>query len=304
MIQVLKAMIVREIQEHKVAFVYAPFFVSIILCLVIASVYFGGTNIQTDQFNFSTEYYDEEIRQAMQSVSSVSRIDIVRTGLLVLGFPILLTVGFGLLAYSLSTFADERKDRSLIFWRSLPVSDLTTVLSKVFTVTLIVPLMVLPFIILLQLVSMTSASIFFATNDIVSFGWLWGSYIFTDWFRIIFSLWAQSLWSLPLFLWLMLAGTYAARPIAGAIVPPVILIVLERIIFKTNLVLEFIENRIGFWSRADSFPKEYQELRVVDVSDIFLLFSTQAFWIGILASVILVAGIVYVRSSNSDHAID
>ncbi len=304
MIKVLKAMIVREIQEHKVAFVYAPFFVSIILCFVIASVYFGGTNIQTDQFNFSTEYYDEEIRQAMQSVSSVSRIDIVRTGLLVLGFPILLTVGFGLLAYSLSTFADERKDRSLIFWRSLPVSDLTTVLSKVFIVTLIVPLMVIPYIILLQLVSMTSASIFFATNDIVSFSWLWGSYIITDWFRIIFSLWAQALWSLPLFLWLMLAGTYAARPIAGAIVPPVILIVLEGVIFKTNLVLEFIENRIGFWSRSDSFPKEYQEIRVVDISDILLLFSTQAFWIGILASVILVAGIVYVRSSNSDHAID
>mgnify|MGYP001473607723 FL=1 len=304
MIQILKAMIVREIQEHKVAFVYAPFFVSFILCFVIASVYFGGTSIQTDQFNFSTEYYDEEIRQAMQSVSSVSRIDIVRTGLLVLGFPILLTVGFGLLAYSLSTFADERKDRSLIFWRSLPVSDLTTVLSKVFVVTLIVPLMVLPYIILLQLVAMTSASIFFATNDIVSFGWLWGSYIITDWFRIIFSLWAQGLWSLPLFLWLMLAGTFAARPIAGAIVPPVILIVLEGVIFKTNLVLEFIENRIGFWSRSDSFPKEYQELRVVDISDILLLFSTQAFWIGILASVILVAGIVYVRSSNSDHAID
>ena len=304
MIQVLKAMTVREIQEHKVAFVYAPFFVSIILCFVIASVYFGGTNIQTDQFNFSTEYYDEEIRQAMQSVSSVSRIDIVRTGLLVLGFPILLTVGFGLLAYSLSTFADERKDRSLIFWRSLPVSDLTTVLSKVFIVTLIVPLMVIPYIILLQLVAMTSASIFFATNDIVSFGWLWGSYIITDWFRIIFSLWAQALWSLPLFLWLMLAGTYAARPIAGAIVPPVILIVLEGVIFKTNLVLEFIENRIGFWSRSDSFPKEYQEIRVVDISDILLLFSTQAFWIGILASVILVVGIVYVRSSNSDHAID
>jgi len=304
MIQVLKAMIVREIQEHKVAFVYAPFFVSFILCFVIASVYFGGTSIQTDQFNFSTEYYDEEIRQAMQSVSSVSRIDIVRTGLLVLGFPILLTVGFGLLAYSLSTFADERKDRSLIFWRSLPVSDLTTVLSKVFVVTLIVPLMVLPYIILLQLVAMTSASIFFATNDIVSFGWLWGSYIITDWFRIIFSLWAQALWSLPLFLWLMLAGTFAARPIAGAIVPPVILIVLEGVIFKTNLVLEFIENRIGFWSRSDSFPKEYQELRVVDITDILLLFSTQAFWVGILASVILVAGIVYFRSSNSDHAID
>tara|TARA_Y100000768_G_scaffold384390_1_gene368342 strand:- start:745 stop:1053 length:309 start_codon:yes stop_codon:yes gene_type:complete len=102
----------------------------------------------------------------------------------------------------------------------------------------------------------------------------------------------------------MLAGTYASRPIAGAIVPPVILIVLEGIIFKSNSVLEFIENRVGFWSRADSFPKEYEEIRVVDVSDIFLLFTTQAFWIGIFVSAILIASIVYVRSSNSDHAID
>ena len=304
MIKVFRAMIVREIQEHKVAFVYAPFFVSIVLCFVIASVYFGGTSIETEQFNFSTEYYDEETRQAMQSVSSVSRIDIVRAALVVLAFPILLTVGFGLLAYSLSTFADERKDRSFIFWRSLPISDLTTVISKVLIVTLIVPLMVIPYIILLQLVSMISASVFFVTNDIVAFNWLWGSYIFTDWFRIIFSLWAQSLWSLPLFLWLMLAGSYATRPIAGAIVPPVILIVLEGIIFKSNSVLEFIENRVGFWSRADSFPKKYDEIRVVDISDIFLLFTTQAFWIGIIVSAILIASIIYVRSSNSDHAID
>ncbi|GIR87386.1 hypothetical protein N9V12_01775 [Gammaproteobacteria bacterium] len=304
MITVLRTMIFREIQEHKVAFIYAPFFVSIVLCIVIASVYLGGTSIQTEQFNFSTDFFDDEARQAMQQVSSISRIDIVRAGLLVLGFPILLTIGFGLLAYSLSTFADERKDRSLIFWRSLPVSDLTTVLSKVLLVVLVVPLMVIPHIILLQLVAMISASIFFTTNDIVSFDWLWGSYILTDWFRIVFSLWAQALWSLPLFVWLMLAGTYATRPIAGAIIPPVVLIVLERIIFKTNTVLEFIENRVGFWSRADSFPKEYNEIRVVDISDIFLLFSSQAFWIGIFASMVLIAGIVYVRSSNSDQTID
>ena len=39
MIQVLKSMIVREIQEHKVAFVYAPFFVSIILSTLIMTIY-------------------------------------------------------------------------------------------------------------------------------------------------------------------------------------------------------------------------------------------------------------------------
>ncbi len=304
MMTVLFTMIRREIQEHKLAFIYAPFAVALVLCLVIASVYFGITDIQTNEFNFSTEIYDEEYQEGMLLASPEAKARVIRAGLIVLGLPILLTVGFGLLAYSLSTFADERKDRSLIFWRSMPVSDLTTVLSKLLFVIFVVPLLVLPNIILLQSVAMLSASIYFVTNDIVSFGYLWTSYFITDWFRIIFSLWAQALWGLPIFLWLMFAGTYARRPLVGAAVPIVVTIVLEGIIFKTNVVLEFIENRLGFWSRADSFPVASDEIRVVDISDIFLMLSTQAFWIGMLACIILVAGIVYTRSTNNDYTVE
>ena len=304
MMTVLFTMIRREIQEHKLAFIYAPFAVALVLCLVIASVYFGVTDIQTNEFNFSTEIYDEEYQEGILLASPEAKARVIRAGLIVLGLPILLTVGFGLLAYSLSTFADERKDRSLIFWRSMPVSDLTTVLSKLLFVIFVVPLLVLPNIILLQSVAMLSASIYFVTNDIVSFGYLWTSYFITDWFRIIFSLWAQALWGLPIFLWLMFAGTYARRPLVGAAVPIVVTIVLEGIIFKTNVVLEFIENRLGFWSRADSFPVASDEIRVVDISDIFLMLSTQAFWIGMLACIILVAGIVYTRSTNNDYTVE
>jgi len=304
MITVFFTMIRREIQEHKVAFIYAPFAVALVLCFVIASVYFGITDIQTDEFNFSTEIYDEEYQEAMLQASPEAKARVIRAGLIFLGLPILLTVGFGLLAYSLSTFADERKDRSLIFWRSMPVSDLTTVLSKLLFVIFIVPLLVLPNIVLLQSVAIVSASIYFVTNDIVSFGYLWTSYFISDWFRIIFSLWAQALWSLPIFLWLMLAGTYARRPVIGAAVPLVATIVLERIVFKTNEVLEFIENRLGFWSRADSFPIASEEIRVVDISDIMLMLSTQAFWIGMIASAILVSGIVYTRSTNNEYTVE
>ena len=304
MITVFFTMIRREIQEHKVAFIYAPFAVALVLCFVIASVYFGITDIQTDEFNFSTEIYDEEYQEAMLQASPEAKARVIRAGLIFLGLPILLTVGFGLLAYSLSTFADERKDRSLIFWRSMPVSDLTTVLSKLLFVIFIVPLLVLPNIVLLQSVAIVSASIYFVTNDIVSFGYLWTSYFISDWFRIIFSLWAQALWSLPIFLWLMLAGTYARRPVIGAAVPLVATIVLERIVFKTNEVLGFIENRLGFWSRADSFPIASEEIRVVDISDIMLMLSTQAFWIGMIASAILVSGIVYTRSTNNEYTVE
>ena len=304
MMKVLFTMIRREVQEHKVAFIYAPFAVALVLCFVIASVYFGVTDIETNEFNFSTKIYDEEYQEAMLQASPEAKARVIRAGLIFLGLPILLTVGFGLLAYSLSTFADERKDRSLIFWRSMPVSDLTTVLSKLLFVIFVVPLLVLPNIILLQSVSIVSASIYFVTNDIVSFGYLWTSYFITDWFRIIFSLWAQALWSLPIFLWLMLAGTYARRPVIGAAVPLVATIVLERIVFKTNEVLEFIENRLGFWSRADSFPIASEEIRVVDISDIMLMLSTQAFWIGMIASAILVSGIIYTRSKNNEYTVE
>jgi ABC-2 type transport system permease protein len=297
-------MIRREIQEHKLAFIYAPFIVALVLCLVIISVYLGLTDIQTTTFNFSTELYDEEFQEDMLRATPESKTAVIRAGLTVLGLPILLTVGFGLLAYSLSTFADERKDRSLIFWRSLPVSDLTTVMSKLIFVVIVIPLLVVPNLFLLQLISLLSVSIYFVSNDIVSFGYVWTSYFISDWFRIIFSLWAQALWSLPILLWLMLAGTYFKKPVIGAIVPLVALVVLEGIIFKANNIQEFIENRLGFWSRSDSFPVEYAEARVVDISDIYLLLTTQAFWIGIFASVILVAGIVYTRSTNNDYTVE
>jgi ABC-2 type transport system permease protein len=297
-------MIRREIQEHKLAFIYAPFIVALVLCLVIISVYLGLTDIQTTTFNFSTELYDEEFQEDMLRATPESKTAVIRAGLTVLGLPILLTVGFGLLAYSLSTFADERKDRSLIFWRSLPVSDLTTVMSKLIFVVIVIPLLVVPNLFLLQLISLLSVSIYFVSNDIVSFGYVWTSYFISDWFRIIFSLWAQALWTLPILLWLMLAGTYFKKPVIGAIVPLVALVVLEGIIFKANNIQEFIENRLGFWSRSDSFPIEYAEARVVDISDIYLLLTTQAFWIGILASVVLIAGIVYTRSTNNDYTVE
>jgi len=297
-------MIRKEIQEHKLAFIYAPFIVALVLCAVIISVYLGLTDIQTTNFSFSTDVYDEKYKEGMLLASPEAKTAVIRAGLVVLGLPILLTVGFGLLAYSLSTFADERKDRSLIFWRSLPVSDLTTVMSKLVFIVVVIPLLVLPNLILLQLVASLSVSIYFVSNDIVPFGYVWTSYFISDWFRIIFSLWAQALWSLPIFLWLMLSGTYFKKPVIGAVVPLVALVVLEGIIFKANNVQEFIENRLGFWSRADSFPIQYEEARVVDITDVYLMITTQAFWIGMIASAVLVAGIVFTRSTNNDFTVE
>ena len=299
----LMTLIRKELQEHKVGFIYAPFIVTCVLSLVVISVYFGITDIQTAEFNFTTEIYEnEQALEWMATADSAQITSVIRSGLVVLGLPILITVAFSILAFSLSTFADERKDRTLIFWRSLPVSDLTTVMSKILLITLIVPLIVLPNIILLHLISLLSASIFFATNDIVPFVWLWSAYSFTDWFRIIFSLWAQCLWSLPLMAWLMFAGAFAKRPVMGALVPLVVIVVLEGIVLKTNYLFTFIQDRLRFWTRSSEFSIQSEEIRVVDVTDIYLLISTQNFWIGMILSAVLISGIIYFRSRNNDYS--
>jgi ABC-2 type transport system permease protein len=303
--KVLITLVKRELQEHKVGLIYAPFIVATILSLVIVLVYFGVADIKTKEFNFSTSVYENgEAVEWMRAATVDQKERVIRSGLIVLGFPVAFVMIFAVLSYSLGTFFEERKDKSIIFWRSLPISDLETVLSKVFVVVFIAPLIILPALIFLQMVALLSASIFFAVSDIVPFTWIWNAYSFTDWFRIIFSLWTQLLWSLPILAWLMLAGAYSRKPIVAAILPLVGIIALERVLFGSAVFLATAIERIQPWSLMSSFPKQYEELRVVEIADIPLLLATQEFWYGMLISVLLIGAIVYIRSRSEYSSVE
>jgi len=183
----LKALIRRELQEHKWAFIYLPWIVASFMFLVVVLVFVGLTEVNTEDFSFSTEIYtDPDIIKSMQESTLEERKGAIRAGLLVLGSPLVIALGFALLAFSLSTFFDERKDKSIIFWRSLPVSDTYTVFSKLIVATIVAPLLIIPALVFLHLVSVTAGSTFFAISDIVPFTWAWNAYPWFDWIRIIF----------------------------------------------------------------------------------------------------------------------
>ena len=303
--KVLFTLVKRELQEHKVGLIYAPFIVAMILSLVIVLVYFGVTDIKTNDFNFSTSIYENgEAVEWMRAATVEQKMTVIRSGLVVLGFPVAFVMIFAVLSYSLGTFFEERKDKSIIFWRSLPISDLETVLSKVFVVVFVAPLIILPALIFLHMVALFSASIFFAVSDIVPFTWIWNAYSITDWFRIIFSLWMQLLWSLPILAWLMLAGAYSRKPIVAAVLPLVGVIAIERVVLGSGVFLATAFERMQPWSLMSSFPKQYEELRVVEIADIPLLLATQEFWYGMLISVLLISVIVYVRSRSEYSSVE
>jgi ABC-2 type transport system permease protein len=225
----------------------------------------------------------------------------IRAGLLVLGFPLVIALGFAVLAYSLSTFFDERKDKSITFWRSLPVSDSFTVFSKLIVALVVAPLLVIPALLFLHLVSVTAGSIYFAVSDIVPFTWAWQAYPWLDWIRVIFSLWLQGLWSLPIITWIMLVGAYSRKPVVAAILPPVVVVLVEGVSLSSSVFLDSLFERVQPWSRASSFPKEYESLGVAELSDIPLLFGMTEFWVGILISSVFIYLTIYFRS-KSDYA--
>ena len=265
-------------------------------------VYLGLTEVNTENFKFSTDVFaDSEVVQSMKEATFEQRRAAIKAGLLVLGFPLVIALGFAILAYSLSTFFDERKDKSIIFWRSLPVSDSFTVLSKLIVALVVAPLLVIPALLFLHLVSVTAGSIYFAVSDIVPFAWAWQAYPWLDWIRVIFSLWIQSLWTLPIITWIMLAGAYSRKPVVAAILPPVVLVLVEGVSLSSSVFLDSLFERVQPWSRASSFPKEYESLGVAELSDIPLLFGMTEFWVGILVSAVFIYLTIYFRS-KSDYA--
>ena len=298
----LKALIRRELQEHKWGFVYLPWIVGAFMSLVVVLVYLGLTEVNTENFKFSTDVFaDSEVVQSMNEATFDQRRAAIRAGLLVLGFPLVIALGFAVLAYSLSTFFDERKDKSIIFWRSLPVSDSFTVFSKLIVALVVAPLLVIPALLFLHLVSVTAGSIYFAVSDIVPFTWAWQAYPWLDWIRVIFSLWMQTLWTLPIITWIMLAGAYSRKPVVAAILPPVVVVLVEGVSLSSSVFLDSLFERVQPWSRASSFPKEYESLGVAELSDIPLLFGMTEFWAGILISSVFIYLTIYFRS-KSDYA--
>ena len=298
----LKAVIRRELQEHKWGFVYLPWIVGAFMSLVVVLVYLGLTEVNTENFKFSTDVFaDSEVVQSMNEATFDQRREAIRAGLLVLGFPLVIALGFAVLAYSLSTFFDERKDKSIIFWRSLPVSDSFTVFSKLIVALVVAPLLVIPALLFLHLVSVTAGSIYFAVSDIVPFTWAWQAYPWLDWIRVIFSLWMQTLWILPIITWIMLAGAYSRKPVVAAILPPVVVVLVEGVSLSSSVFLDSLFERVQPWSRASSFPKEYESLGVAELSDIPLLFGMTEFWVGILISSVFIYLTIYFRS-KSDYA--
>jgi ABC-2 type transport system permease protein len=146
--------------------------------------------------------------------------------------------------YLLDCLYAERKDRSILFWKSLPVSDRDTVLSKFAVAMLIVPAGVF----VLQLVTnlLLTGIVAMASRGNPAWIAMWN---FPDWLlaQVQFAgyILVSLLWYAPVAAWLMLASVFVKRsPMLIASMPWVVLTISERIVMGSSQVWHFMAWRL------------------------------------------------------------
>ena len=128
--------------------------------------------------------------------------------------------------YCLSALSAERNDKSILFWRSLPITDTETVVSKFLTAMVVAPLLVAAIVIATQIVLLMFASLAILIGGGSPVELLLGPLPFVQiWVLVLWIFITGSLWVAPLVAWVLLCSAFAQRSVlVWAVALPVALI--------------------------------------------------------------------------------
>ena len=113
--------------------------------------------------------------------------------------------------YCLDALHGERRDRSILFWKSLPVSDLTAVLSKLTIPLVVLPLLAFAITVCVQVIMLLMTSANLLTHG-MSAATTWAHFpVFQDWLVLLYGLVAIAFWHAPIYGWLLFVSGWARR---------------------------------------------------------------------------------------------
>src|SRR5438093_3409303 len=193
--------------------------------------------------------------------------------------------------YSLDALYGERRDRSILFWKSLPVSDLTTVLSK-FTIPLIIlPLLSFAIAVVTQFVMLLLSSAVLLGSGL-SVGTLWArmSFFHMSLMLLYHILTVHGLWYAPIYGWLLLVSAWAPRaPFIWAFLPPFVIWGVEKIAFRTSHFLGMLQYGLTGPEPSTTTAPGDTPMDMLSGLTPAQFFSTPGLWIGLAVAAIFLA---------------
>ena len=214
--------------------------------------------------------------------------------------PIMLAAFLIGLFYALDALHGERRDRSILFWKSLPVSDRTTVLAKA-----AIPLVVLPLIAWVLSV-ITQMVLFFVSNAVLlgngmSPVKLWAEFPFFQGLLImLYGLAVHALWFAPIYAWLLMVSAWARRAtFLWAALPFFAIGVVERIAFGSTHFASLLKSRVvGAMATAFAVdPGRTPLTRLAQLTPGRFLISP-GLWVGLLLAAAFLAAAVRLRRNR------
>src|SRR5580704_16271535 len=204
--------------------------------------------------------------------------------------------------YSLDALHGERRDRSILFWKSLPVSDLTTVLSKASIPLLVLPLLVFAIVATTQLfMLLLSVAVLQASG--AGTATLWNQLpLLQMQIVLLYGVIAMALWYAPIYGWMLLVSGWARRTtFLWAVLPLVAIGVLEKIGFNSSHFANLLKYRLIGWF-MQGFTLDTRGGPPIDPHYLPLgqltpgrFLSSPGLWVGLAVTAIFLAAAVRLR---------
>ena len=225
----------REIWEHPVFYI-APIVIGGLLFGLTGLMLIGdagsaqGIQIITRDFELTDARYGD----AGMTIALMSFVP-------AFVLPLIVIIGF----YVLDSLSTERRDGSILFFKSLPVSDTMTVLSKFVTASVVAPALTLAALIVTQLAVLALATVAFLLGD-SGVAMLWNvSRIVSVWTLAAYGVVAFGLWFAPIHCYFLAVSAWARRATFVWAASPLLLIFVERAFTGRSLLGQLLAAYVG-----------------------------------------------------------
>ena len=306
--QTAKALMTREFIDNRMGFFTLPAIISAILLVVLVF------STMSAQLNVATIELDDGGRIEgfgallghFADTSLDQRREIITGAMFAFVAPVILILPFVILFSLLSSLYDDRRNRSILFWKSMPVSDATEVASKFVASVVMAPAILIGFALVLQVAFLAVASVFAMVHGGSAWALVLGpAQPVSTWFFAIGQYFLWALWVLPVLGWLMIVSAAAPKaPLLFAVVVPFVVVLLEELVFDTNHFFFWIVNRLGGFHTKIGDPAIWDKegdigVNLVLAHDLASRFgdslATADFWFGTVIAAVLFWGAIQLR---------